>query len=135
MIEINVLLNIFFAVLLQTEHCTCCSEQHVITHTSWNPVILGLERLQQLAGRIAIFWCTVWLWQGCMQHAIYSWSQKSVSKTRACSVEHSAHSNKATSPAVRLPVLRIPSYACTGVTVAADFDVRADCKALIVTVF
>ena len=91
MIEINgVLLNISFAVPVQTEHCTCCFEQHVITHTCWNPVILGLERLQQLAGRIGILWCTVWLWQGCMQRAIYSWGQKSVSKTRAGSAEHSA---------------------------------------------
>ena len=129
MIEINdVLLHIFFAVQLPTEHCTCCSEQHVITHTCWNPVILGLERLQQLADRIGIFWCTVWLWQGCMQQAIYSWGQKSAFKTRACSANHSAHSNNATSPAVRLTVLRIPLYKWTSVTVAADFDATAvDC--------
>ena len=70
-----------------------------------------------------------------MQQAIYSWGQKSVSKTRACSAEHSAHSNDATSPAVQLTVPRIPSYACTSVAVAADFDASADCKALTVTVF
>ena len=39
----------------------------------------------------------------------------------------SAHSYNATSPAVRLTVLRIPSYACTIVTVAAEFDDSADC--------
>ena len=67
----------------------------------------------------------------------YSWWQKSVSKIGACSAaaEHSAHSNNATCPAVRLTVLSIPSYACTGVTVAADLDDSADCKALTVTVF
>ena len=59
---------------------------------------------------------------------------KSANKTSACSAEHSAHSNNATSPAVRLTMLRIPSYACTSVTVAADFDESADCKPLTVTV-
>ena len=48
--------------------------------------------------------------------------------------EHSAHSTNATSPAVRLTVIRIPSYACTSVTVAAVFDDSPDCKALTVTV-
>ena len=65
----------------------------------------------------------------------YGWGQKSVSKTGACSAEQSAHSKNATSPAVRLTLLRIPSYACTSVNVAADFDDSADCKALTVTVF
>ena len=66
---------------------------------------------------------------------MYSWGQKSVSKTGACSAEHSAHSNNAILPAVRLTVFRISSYACTSVTVAAEFDDSADCKALTVTVF
>ena len=66
---------------------------------------------------------------------LYSWGQKSVSKISACSAEHSAHSNNAAWPGVRLTVLSIPSYACTSVTVAADLDDSADCKALTVTDF
>ena len=53
----------------------------------------------------------------------------------ACSAEHSTHSNNVTWPAVLLTMLSIPSYACTSVTVAADSDDSAYCRALTMTVF
>ena len=60
--------------------------------------------------------------------------QSLYSKTGACSVKHSAHSNNATWPAERLTIISIPSYAFTNVTVVADFDDSAYCRALTMTV-